>query len=237
MTTHTFGQFDIDINELRQEMLKMLKLARRNTKQAINALLNSDIEKAERVIASDGIINALEVDIDRKARLMVVHHQPVASDLRFVFTTLKITTDIERISDLASCIARVAKESPDVSSANEVMVMKPLILNMFRMIRRAIVQSDAELASQVITYDYNLNNSCHTVDRALHSFIMEDPSRTTECFKIAGVSKRIERIGDHLKHIAQMVIYLTKGQEVRHVNPQELEQFLAEEDDDDDDIE
>jgi len=237
MNAHTFQQFDVDIQDLQKEMLKMLKLTRRNTKQAINALLTEDDAKADRVIAADDMVNLLEVEIDRKARLMVVHHQPVASDLRFVFTTLKITTDLERISDLASCIARAAKECHGAQAASEIMIMKPLVLNMFRMTRAAITASDSTLAAQVITFDYNLNNSCRTVHRALQSLIMEDPRRTTECLDIGSIAKRIERIGDHLKNICQMVIYLAEGQEVRHVDPRELEALLADDDDDDDSIE
>jgi len=233
MNAHTFQQFDEDIKHLQKEMLTMLKLARRNCKQAINALLTDDDAKADRVINADTVVNDMELEIDQMARMMVVHHQPVASDLRLVFTTLKMTTDLERISDLACCIARVAKENKCQLSASEIMIMKPLILNMFRMTREAITQSDIAIATQVLTFDHQLNISCITVQRALHSIMMEDPTRTTECLNISSIAKRIERIGDHLKNIAQMVIYLASGQEVRHVDPRELEALLAEDDDDD----
>ncbi len=229
---HTFRQFDEDIAHLRQDTMKMLKLARRNTKQAISALLTGDREKAERVIAADEVVNALEVQIDQMARMMVVHHQPVASDLRIVFTTIKITTDLERISDLAVCIARVARDhQPDVA-ASEIAVMKPLVMNMFRMTREAFANSDPAIAAQVLAYDEHVNDSCLAVQRVLHSLMMETPARTTESLTVSNIAKRIERIGDHLKNIAQMIIYLASGQEVRHVSPDELNALLADEEDD-----
>ncbi|MDQ6950643.1 MAG: phosphate signaling complex protein PhoU [Mariprofundales bacterium] len=233
MNAHTFTQFDEDLDYLHAEILKMLKLTRRNTKNAINALLNGDKEKAENVIAADQIVNALELHIDQAARLLIVHHQPVASDLRAVFSALKMTTELERISDLAACIAKVTREIDLTTSTSELAIMKPLLLNMFRLTRESIKQRDPGLAAQVISYDIHLNNSYSAVQRVMHSMMMENPSQTTQCIALTNVAKRIERAGDHLKNIAQMVIYMTSGQEVRHIDADQLAALLAEEDDND----
>ncbi|MDX8410013.1 MAG: phosphate signaling complex protein PhoU [Mariprofundales bacterium] len=235
MNAHTLSQFDDDLNHLHLESLKMLKLTRRNTKQAINALLQGDKEKATRVIAADKIINALELHIDQAARMLIVHHQPVASDLRSVFGALKITTELERISDLAACIGRVTCDLELENSTSEIAIMKPLLLNMFRLTREAITARDPALAAQVIKYDTHLNNSYNTVQRVMHSMMLENPAQTTQCLALINIAKRIERAGDHLKNIAEMIIYMASGQEVRHIDPSELAALLEEEDDDNDD--
>lgn len=232
---HTFAPFDEDLRDMHNDLLVMMKVARRNAKQAINALLKGDKEKANKVIAADEIVDALELQIDQKARMVIVHHQPVVSDLRTVFTTMKITTELERISDLATCIAKVSLERNLDSAASEIEIMKPLLLNMFRLTRQAFKASDAAIAAQLIAYDAHLNNSCNAVQRVLHSLMVEDSSRTGECLAIGNIAKRIERMGDHLKNIGQMIIYQASGQEVRHIDPKELEALLSDDEDDLDD--
>jgi len=194
-------------------------------------------EKARQLIYADDIVNALELQIDRKARMVIVHHQPVVSDLRTVFTTMKITTELERISDLATCIARVGSEHELDVVTSEIMIMKPLLLNMFRLTRQAFKNSDVTIAGQLIEYDTHLNNSCIAIQRVLHSIMVEDGRRTGECIVIANIAKRIERMGDHLKNIAQMIIYQISGQEVRHIDQAALAELLSDDDDDDEDHE
>ncbi len=232
---HTLRKFDEDLGHLHQDILKMLKLTRRNTKQAINAVLRGDKEKAAKVIAADEIVNALELHIDQAARMLIVHHQPVASDLRIVFSALKMTTELERISDLATCISHQVGKLKLESSTSELAIMKPLLLNMFRLTREAITANDPALAAQVIQYDQHVNNSYNAVQRVLHSMMVENPAQITQCIILSNVAKRVERAGDHLKNIAQMIIYMSSGQEVRHIDPSELTALLEEEDDDDDD--
>jgi len=231
MNSHTFSAFDDDLRDIHNDILTMIKLARRNSKKAINALLKGDREKARQVIDADEIVDALELQIDQKARMIIVHHQPMAGDLRTVFTTMKITTELERISDLATCIARVASEHEHDSTADEVMIMKPLLLNMFRLTLQAFKASDVGIAAQLIAYDQHLNDSCRAIDRVLHSMMVEDSARTGACITIANIAKRIERIGDHLKNIGQMIIYQASGQEVRHVDPNALAALLQDDED------
>ncbi|RMH51321.1 MAG: phosphate transport system regulatory protein PhoU [Zetaproteobacteria bacterium] len=232
MNRHTFSAFDDDLRDIHDDILTMMKLARRNSKRAINALLNGQKEKARRVIDADEVVDALELQIDRKARMIIVHHQPVASDLRTVFTTMKITTELERISDLATCIARMALEEEPDPVTDELMIMKPLLFNMFRLALQAFKASDAAIAAQLIAYDRHLNESCHAIDRVLHSMMVEDPARTERCIAVANVAKRIERIGDHLKNIGQMIVYQVSGREARHVDPKMLEALLCGDDED-----
>jgi phosphate transport system protein len=186
---------------------------------AIQALVNRDSSLADRTILSDHEINRLEVLIDEKCLEVLARRQPAASDLRFLTLALKIVTDLERIGDQCASTANRAKE------LNEEPPLKPYIdlpylaesaRIMLQESLDAFVRGDAELALQVCENDKSVDDLNIQLQRELLTYMMEDPTTINRALKLIYISKYLERIADHATNIAEMVIFMVKGQDIRH---------------------
>ena len=225
MTLHTDRHFEDELQHLQQLLLRMGGIVEQQIARAIESLVDRDADIARDVIAHDREVNQLDILIDEECLKVIALHQPAAGDLRFVTTALKVNTDLERIGDMAAHIAERALEldaEAPVEPKAESMIDLPLMANLVRaMLHRALdafVREDADLALDVCRSDDAVDKLHSQLFRALLTFMGEDPSTIARTMRLLFVSKNLERVGDHATNIAEMVIFLVKGQSIRHMD-------------------
>jgi len=235
MTEHTLTRFDEELGGLAALINSMFKIVRKNIKQAVRSLMEGDEELAGRVIEQDRIANAFEVQADEMARGLIIRHQPAASDLRFVFAATKIVTDLERMSDLAVNIAQIVINLKGVPPQRKASIpaIQELVLNQVQSVRHAYKNGDLQKAKQVIETHLLINEMFINSQRVLLTYMAENQSAITNCMALTNITKSLDRISDHATNIAEMVIYMTIGYEVRHLDKTELKNFLSENIEDD----
>ncbi len=216
---HFSATFDAELDELRTLLLAMGGKVEMMISGSVKALVDRDTPLAERIVAMDHEVNHLEVTIDEKCLELLALRQPTARDLRFITLALKIVTDLERIGDKCANIAKRSSELnqepqlkpyidiPRMAHWTEVMVKEAL---------DAFVRSDADLAIKVCKDDSFVDEINDQIQRELLTFMMEDPSAITRSMKLNYVAKSLERIADHATNIAEMVIFMVKGKDIRH---------------------
>lgn len=214
--------FEKELGELKEKILKMGAMVETAIRDAVASLVDRDSELAKKIIDSDHKINALDVEIDEESIRLLAIRQPRAGDLRFITTAMKITTDLERMGDLAQDIAERAIE------LNQEAILKPYIdiprmtetaRGMVRDALDALVKGDAKLAMDVIKRDDEVDLLNVQVFNELLFFMIQDPSTVSRATRITYISKYIERIADHATNIAEMVIYNIEGKMIRHLAP------------------
>lgn len=228
MTEHTYKQFDVELETVRSRVLEMGGLVEEQVKRAIDALIDSDVKAAEAVIDTDHKVNGLEVDTDEACTQIIALRQPAASDLRLIITIIKTITDLERIGDEASKIARYAlrvHESNRIIKPrySEIKYMAELALKMLRESLDAFARLDASAAAAVARQDMEVDEEFQLITRHLITYMMEDPRTISTFIDLMFVAKAIERIGDHAKNISEYVVFMVKGKDVRHISLEELE--------------
>jgi len=212
--------FDEELQRLKETILKMGSMVESAVKGAVHALVERDNELAKRVIERDHQVNALDVEIDEDSIRLIALMQPKAGDLRFITTAMKITTDLERMGDMAVNIAERAlelNEEPLLKPYIDIPRMSQLAQGMTRDVLDAFVRKDKRLAMDVIMRDDEVDKLKHDVLQELAFFMVQDPSTVTRAMKISFVAQYLERIADHATNISEMVIYLVEGKLIRHM--------------------
>jgi phosphate transport system protein len=209
-------------------MLQMGGIVESQIREAIAAFLEAAPDRAAKVIAGDSKVNELELQIDGELGQIIVRRQPAASDLRLILAASKIVTDLERIGDEATKIARMAKDEPQAHAANRHGIVplhhiSDIAIGMLRRSLDAFARLDAAAAARVCGEDASIDDEFRSIIRQLITFMMEDPRTITASLQVVWVAKAFERIGDHAKNIAEFVIYIVKGRDVRHIPLAELE--------------
>jgi phosphate transport system protein len=216
---HFSATFDAELDNLRTLLLAMGGKVEMMISGSVKALVDRDTPLAERIVAMDHEVNHLEVTIDEKCLELLALRQPAARDLRFITLALKIVTDLERIGDKCANIAKRSSELnnepalkpyidiPRMAHWTEVMVKEAL---------DAFVRSDADLAIKVCKDDNFVDEINEQIQRELLTFMIEDPNAITRSMKLNYVAKSLERIADHATNIAEMVIFMVKGKDIRH---------------------
>ncbi len=225
---HTYKQFDADLENIRSSVLQMGGLVEEQISNAIEALINADLELAEKVINNDHQVNGLEVALDEDCTQFIARRQPTASDLRMVMTVVKTITDLERIGDEAAKIARMARrihESDRLTQPrfNEIKYMSNVVLEMLRRALDGFARLDVSSAADIVRQDMQVDEEFRLVLRHLITFMMEDPRTISVFIDIMFVAKAIERMGDHAKNMSEYVVYMVKGKDVRHTTVEEIE--------------
>jgi phosphate transport system protein len=229
MTEHISKQFDQDLEAIRSRMMQMGGLVESHIRSAIAAYVEGDPELAAQVIAGDAKVNELELAIDGDLGQIIVRRQPAASDLRLILAAIKIVTDLERIGDEATKIARMAQEvqanrlsrqGPRLAALTH---LSEIAIGMVRRSLDAFARLDAAAAARVAGEDAAIDEEFRAILRQLLTFMMEDPRTITSSIQLVWAAKAFERIGDHAKNIAEYVIYIVKGRDVRHIPLAELE--------------
>ncbi len=212
--------FDEELMHLKEKVLKMGGMVEEAIKDSVRSLVDRDSELARRVIERDHQINALDVQIDEDSIKMIALRQPKASDLRFITTAMKITTDIERMGDLGVNIAERAlelNEEPLLKPYVDIPRMRELAQGMIRDALDAFVRRDKKLAMDVIMRDDEVDELKHNVLEELAFFMVQDPTTVSRAMKISFIAQYLERFADHATNIAEMVIYLVEGKIIRHM--------------------
>jgi phosphate transport system protein len=187
--------------------------------QAMRSLLDRDAALARKVIESDPTVDAAELEIDHLCLNLLALRQPAASDLRFIATALKIVTDLERIGDLAVNIAERSGElsqEPPLKPYIDIPRMASAVSTMVHEALDAFVRRDPDLARKVLLSDAAVDDLNVQLFGELLTYMIEDPKNVSRALRIAFVAKNLERIGDHATNIAQMVIFMCEGRDVRH---------------------
>lgn len=218
---HTSTQFDIELEAVTSSILHMGELVQQQFQIAMEYLNDGETALSARVLDLGCQVNSLEVDIDRKCHLLLAQRQPEANDLRTILTALKCTTDIERIGDQAELIVRRAEM---LFKRNELSLVRPcelarsasMVSGMLHNALQAFAHPDMEIATQVIRLDTQVNEEYSHITRNLIEHMTENPQTISTGLDILFMAKAIERIGDHAKNIAEYVIFMVQGSDVRH---------------------
>jgi phosphate transport system protein len=216
---HTSKQFEQQLRTLKDKLLLMGHHAEKMISDSIQALVERRPSLADDVIKSDDELDQLELGIDNLCYQILALEQPVARDLRFIATALKIVRDIERIGDIAVNIAERATEliqEPELKRLIDLPIMAEASQRILKESLDSFVNSDAELAEKVIRDDRFIDDCYEHIFRELLTYMMEDTKTIARALKVIFIAKHLERVGDHSSNIAEMVIFLVRGQDIRH---------------------
>jgi phosphate transport system protein len=219
MTAHTSRDFEQELRTLRERLATMGEKAAQQIASAMKALEDRDDDLARDVIKRDAEIDKDENDVDELALQILATRQPVASDLRFITMSLKFVVDLERIGDLASGIAKRALELnrlPPLDSRIDLGRLATLAQKNLHSALDAFVQRDAEKATQVITADVEIDRLNASLFAELVAHVATDPATVTRVLPLTSVCRYLERVGDHVKNLAEEVVYMVKATDVRH---------------------
>jgi phosphate transport system protein len=214
--------FDEELQHLNKQLLRMGLLVEEAIRDAIHAIVERDNAVARRAIENDTLVDRLDVDIDEECIRLIALRQPKAGDLRLITMAMKITTDLERMGDLAVNIAERAvelNEEPVLKPYIDIPKMSEIVQGMTREALDSFVQKDKKLATAVIMRDDAVDKLKHDILRELEFFMTQDPSTVSRAMKVSYVATYLERIADHATNIAEMVIYLLEGKIIRHREP------------------
>jgi phosphate transport system protein len=217
---HTDKRYEEELKKLREDILYMGGLVEDQIQKAVKSLVERDSPLAETIIQRDHEVNRMDVEIDDLCIRLLALHQPAGKDLRFITTGLKITTDLERMGDMAVNICERALElnlEPQLKPYIDIPRMAQISQRMIRESLDAFVREDTELALKVCKDDQEVDDLNSQVFRETVSFMIEDPHTINRAMKIGFISKYLERIADHATNIAEMVIFMVKGKSIRHI--------------------
>ena len=223
---HISEQFNAELDSVKTQMLEMGGAVEQQIAAAVAALVGLDSGEAELVVARDHEINALEVAIDEECSRILARRQPAASDLRLILAISKVLTDLERIGDEAAKIARQAINlSEEGASPSGYVEMRHIGQHVMAMLRNALdafARMDVEAAIGVAQEDSIVDKEYANAMRSLVTYMMEDPRVIGSVINEMWALRSLERIGDHASNIAEHVVYLVKGLNVRHFEVDEI---------------
>lgn len=216
---HTDKEYEAELSRIREQLLLMGARVEEMLAASMRGLIERDSDLATKTIESDRQINRLEIDIDEMCLRVLARRQPVASDLRFLTMSLKLVTDLERVGDLCVNICeRVVElnQEPPLKPYVEVVNMAEGTQRMLREALDAFVAADAERAQRIIESDREVDVHYANIFRTLLTYMMENPRNIYQATRVQSIAKYIERIADHATNIAEIVVFLTRGKDVRH---------------------
>jgi phosphate transport system protein len=221
---HSSKQYDHELEGIRSKVLLMGGMVETQFDEALNCFRVDNQSLADKVMADDHAVNQLEVQLDDACSHLIVRRQPTANDLRTVMATIKVITDLERVGDEATKIARTAKSMHErgMISFNHYDVVRTISRATADMLHDALdafARLDGKAALQIIAQDDEIDHEFRTILRSMITFMMEDPRTISSALDTLWVAKAIERIGDHAKNIAEYVIYVVEGRDIRHSKP------------------
>jgi phosphate transport system protein len=228
---HLSTQFDSELSAVSTRVMEMGGLVESQIQQAIYALSQFSVEVANVVSATESRVNAMEVDIDRELSSIIARRQPTARDLRLLIAISKITANLERVGDEAEKIARMVRAiiksgAPRSLPAHELRVASDLAAGLLRKALDAFARLDTAAAVAILKEDDLIDQEFNGFVRKLVTYMMEDPRTISPSLDLLFLAKAIERIGDHAKNIAEFIIYVVKGADVRHTSMEQIESVL-----------
>ena len=220
---HSSRQYEQDLEAIRSRVLQMGGLVEKQFFDALACFRLLDAREAERIKAADIEVNQMEVALDDACSHLIVKRQPAANDLRTVMATIKVITDLERIGDEATKIARAAAQMYQrglvpIAHEDTIRVMADHAGKLLHESLDSFARLDHKLATRLIIDDEKVDNEFRIVMRNVITFMMEDPRTISASLDTLWVAKAIERIGDHAKNIAEYVVYIVEGKDIRHTD-------------------
>jgi phosphate transport system protein len=229
---HISARFNTELEAIKNHLLEMGGKVEQQLSAAVKALVEGNSEEAEGIINRDHEVNQMEMVIDDECATILARRQPAASDLRLVVTVIKINTDIERIGDEAAKIARQAvrlvEDGISPTSYVEIRHIGSRVGGMLREALDAFARLDVNLAVEVVKQDADVDKEYGSALRSLVTFMMEDPRDIGAILNEIWALRSLERIGDHAKNIAEHIVYLVQGLDVRHQSVEALVDQLGE---------
>ncbi len=224
---HISQQFNIELRELRNQVLGMGGLVEEQLTNALVSLTTRDYQLAKKVYSNDYKVNALEVAIDDESMRILARRQPAASDLRLVMAIIKTIPDLERIGDQAERIANMALQMRGEPEAKHFVAVNHLGEHVRQMLHDALdafARMDVEMALQVMREDQKVDHECDSINRQLITYMMEDPRSIPMALNIMWSARSLERIAAHSCNICEYLIYFVKGKDVRHISFEQVEE-------------
>jgi phosphate transport system protein len=228
---HLSTQFDSDLTQLSAQVMEMGGVVEAQLREAVNSVLEYDTDAADQVLELEKQVNQAEVDIDRGISSIIARRQPTARDLRLLIAISKTTTNLERAGDEASKIVRMVKrlkvtELQRPKIALQLKTEAKLALELLNGALNSLARLDTTLALDILKRDDAIDAELDSFTRALITYMMEDPRTISSSLDLLTIAKSLERVGDHAKNIAEFVIYVVKGLDVRH-NPLDTIQTMV----------
>ena len=225
---HLSTQFDSELNGVSSRVMELGGLVESQLRLAIHALSQLSLESATQVIETERRVNSMELDIDRDLSSIIARRQPTARDLRLLIAISKTTANLERAGDEADKIARMVKSIIHSGAArtlpsSELRVAADLASGLLRKALDAFARLDTGAALSILKEDDQIDEEFDGFVRKLVTYMMEDPRTISSSLDLLFVAKAIERIGDHAKNIAECIIYIVKGADVRHTSMEHIE--------------
>jgi phosphate transport system protein len=222
---HTDREFEHELRQLREQLLVMGSHVESIIGDSIKALMDRDTPLADRTIQADKTVDRMEVELDELCLQILARRQPVASDLRFITLALKVVTDLERIADLGVNVCERVLElntEPQLKPYVDLPHMGHEVQAMLRDVLDALVAKDAERARQIIERDAVIDALYAQVFRELLTFMMESGHNVYRATRLQSIAKYLERMADHTTNLAEMVIFMVDGKDVRHLASREV---------------
>jgi phosphate transport system protein len=228
---HISSQFDVELNSISTNVLEMGGLVEAQLHQAIYALVNMNLAAAEQVIENEKKVNQMELLIDHEIISTIGRRQPTARDLRFLMAISRTTQNLERAGDEIERMARMVKSiiksgSPRNLPTSELRMAADLAAAMLRKTLDSFARLDTTMAVTIIKEDDQIDNEYNGFLRKLMTYIMEDPRAISPSLDLLFLAKSIERVGDHAKNIAEQIIFIVKGEDIRHTPLDEVESVI-----------
>jgi len=219
---HAYRHLDHELTALHQQLVQMGRLVQTQLADALRALVQRDPDLARQTIERDDLVDCMEVEIDEFCLRLLARYQPTACDLRLITTGLKITTDLERIGDLAvdicECTLPLIAE-PRLLPLIDISSMAFIAERMVQESLEAFVREDTALAVRLCGDDDEVDALQQQLFRVLLTYMVEDPQTISRVIRLLFVAKCLERIADHATNIAEMVVYMVRGKTIRHLAP------------------
>ena len=218
---HLSTQFDSELNRISTRVMELGGIVERQISQAIFALTQFNLEAVEQVAALEDRVNAMEVEIDYELSSIIGRRQPTARDLRMLMAFSKVTANLERMGDEAHKMARMVKSIIESGAArtlptSELRVAAEMASGLLRKALDALARLDTKAALAILKEDDLIDNEFDGFVRKLVTYMMEDPRTISPSLDLLFLAKAIERIGDHSKNVAELIIYLVEGKDIRH---------------------
>jgi phosphate transport system protein len=228
---HISSQFDVELNSISTNVLEMGGLVEAQLNQAIHALVNMNLAAAEQVIENEKKVNQMELLIDHEIISTIGRRQPTARDLRFLMAISRTTQNLERAGDEIERMARMVKSiiksgSPRNLPTSELRLAADLAAAMLRKTLDSFARLDTTMAVTIIKEDDQIDNEYNGFLRKLMTYIMEDPRAISPSLDLLFLAKSIERVGDHAKNIAEQIIFIVKGEDIRHTPLDKVESVI-----------
>lgn len=228
---HTSAQFNAELEEARKHLMEMGGIVEQQIEIAFRSLINVDSDLATQAIKMDKDVNKMELMIDKETTQILAKRNPAASDLRFIIAVTKTVNDLERVGDEAAKIAQQAMELANEGAGPQGFVelrhIGEKVRSMIQAALDAFARLDTDAALSVMQQDKTVDLEYNTAVRTLVTKMMEDPRNITRALNVLWSLRALERIGDHARNVAESVIFLVKGKDVRHKKLEKIEEQLA----------